>query len=39
MSRQKMKKKALDAKVFTRTAKRTRKKNIYPVNMRGGIRE
>ena len=39
MSRQKMKKKKLDQKVFTRTAKTTRKKNLQPMNMRGGYRE
>jgi hypothetical protein len=38
MSRQKMRKKNIDAKVFKRTAKHIRKKNIEPKNMRGGIR-
>ncbi|UPW40911.1 hypothetical protein [Sigmofec virus UA08Rod_6125] len=38
MARQKMRKKNLDRKVFTRTAKHIRKKNLYPGNMRGGIR-
>lgn len=38
MARQKMKKKKLDAKVFRRTAKKIKKKNIIPANMRGGIR-
>ena len=38
MSRQKMKKKMLDKKVFTRTAKKVHKKNTIIKNMRGGIR-
>ena len=38
MRRQKMRKKRLDQKVFTRTAKKIKKKNIVPKNMRGGIR-
>lgn len=38
MARQKMRKKRLDNKVFARTAKHIRKKNIVPANMRGGIR-
>lgn len=38
MARQKMRKKRLDNKVFSRTARKVRKKNIIPANMRGGIR-
>jgi hypothetical protein len=38
MSRQKMSKKGLDAKVFKRTARHIRKKNLIVENMRGGIR-
>lgn len=38
MARQKMANKKLDAKVFKRTAKHIRKKNIIIENMRGGIR-
>lgn len=38
MARQKMRKRALDKKVFARTAKRIRKKNLITKNMRGGIR-
>lgn len=38
MKRQKMRKKKLDRKIFTRTAKKIRKKNLTPSNMRGGIR-
>lgn len=36
--RQLMRKKGLDKKVFTRTAKKTEKRNVTPQNMRGGIR-
>ena len=36
--RQRMKNKRLDNKVFKRTAKRIRKKNLITKNMRGGIR-
>lgn len=28
----------VDQKVFTRTAKKTKDINVYPTNMRGGIR-
>lgn len=38
MARQKMRKRRLDNKVFSRTARKVRKKNIIPANMRGGIR-
>lgn len=31
-------KKYVDRKIFTRTAKRIEKKNLLPLNMRGGIR-
>lgn len=37
MRRQRMRK-TRDKKVFTRTAKKIRRKNLQPKNMRGGIR-
>ena len=37
MRRQRMRK-TRDQKVFTRTAKKIRRKNLHPKNMRGGIR-
>ncbi|UPW36497.1 hypothetical protein [Peromfec virus RodF8_36] len=38
MRRQKMRHKKLDKKVFSRTAKKIKRKNLIPKNMRGGIR-
>lgn len=38
MRRQKMRNKARDNRVFARTAKHVRKKNLIVNNMRGGIR-
>ena len=37
MSRRKVNK-AVDKKIFRRTASQIRKENLYPQNMRGGIR-
>ncbi|WGL31318.1 hypothetical protein [Dipodfec virus UOA04_Rod_907] len=38
MRRQKMRKRRLDSRVFSHTARKVKKKNLIPKNMRGGIR-